>query len=55
MSSVSLGSLDKILNIFKREDLLDFGNGKKIKKMKVAVWNLSTSAPENATMIPKIE
>jgi len=55
MSSVSLGSLDKILNIFKREDLLDFGNKKKIKKMKVAVWNLSTSTPENSTMIPKIE
>ena len=55
MSSVSLGSLDKILNIFKREDLLDFGNKKKIKKMKIAVWNLSTSTPENSTMIPKIE
>lgn len=54
MTSVDLGSLNKLLNIFKREDLLDFGDGQKIKKMKVAVWNLSTSLPEMSTMIPKI-
>ena len=54
MSSSDLGSLDKLLNIFKRNDLLTFGNGKKIKKMKVAVWNLSTNAPEFSTMIPKM-
>lgn len=54
MTSADLGSLNKLLNTFKREDLLDFGDGKKIKKMKVAVWNLSTSSPELSTMIPKI-
>lgn len=54
MSSADLGSLDKLLNIFQRNDLLIFGNEKKIKKMKVAVWNLSTNAPEFSTMIPKI-
>lgn len=54
MTSADLGSLNKLLNTFKREDLLDFGDGKHIKKMKVAVWNLSTSTPEMSTMIPKL-
>ena len=54
MSSESLGSLDKILNNFQRQDLLDFGDGKKIKSMRVAVWNLSASSPEMSTMIPKM-
>ena len=54
MTSADLGSLNKLLNTFKREDLLDIGEGKRIKKMKVAVWNLTTNAPEAATMVPKI-
>ena len=54
LTSADLGSLNKLLNTFKREDLLDFGDGKRIKKMKVAVWNLSTSSPEMSTMIPKM-
>ena len=33
-SAAGLGSLNKLINSFRREDLLDFGNGKKIKKMK---------------------
>lgn len=32
MTSAGLGTLDKLLNIFKREDLLDYGSGKFIKK-----------------------
>jgi len=54
MTSADLGSLNKLLNIHKREDLLDFGNGKKIKKMRVAIWNLNTMSPEQSTMIPKM-
>lgn len=54
MTSSNLGTLNKLLNILKREDLLDFGDGKIIKKMKVAVWNLSTCSPEMSTMVPKI-
>lgn len=54
MTSAELGSLNKLLNIFKREDLLDFGEGKHIKKMKVAVWNLSSNSPDLASMLPKI-
>ncbi len=54
MTSAKLGSLNKILNTFKREDLLDFGDGKRIKKMKVAIWNLSTNTPEVTSMLPKL-
>ena len=54
MTSANLGSLNKILNVYKREDLLDFGDGKKIKKMRVAVWNIVTNTPDASTMIPKI-
>jgi len=35
LSSVGLGSLNKILNNLSRTDLLDFGDGKKIKKCKL--------------------
>ena len=54
LTSQDLGALNKILNIFKREDLLDFGDGKIIKKMKVAVWNIKSASPEQSTMVPKI-
>jgi len=54
MSSLGLGSLNKLLNSFMRYDLLDFGNGKKIKKMRVAKWNIKTNAPDMISMIPKI-
>lgn len=54
LTSTDLGSLDKILKTFHREDLLDFGDGKKVKKMKIGVWNIDTNAPEAATLIPKI-
>lgn len=54
MTSANLGSLDKLLNVYNREDLLDFGEGKRIKKMKIGVWNLSTNTPELSTIIPKI-
>ncbi|MEG1669157.1 hypothetical protein [Chryseobacterium sp.] len=54
MTSAELGSLNKILKTFKREDLLDFGDGRKMKKMKVAVWDLSSSSPDLINMIPKL-
>ena len=54
MSSLGVGSLNKLLNAFKREDLLDFGNGKKIKKMIVAKWDIRTNAPDMMSMVPKI-
>lgn len=54
MTSAELGTLNKLLNIFKREDLLDFGDGKRIKKMKISVWNTSSSSPDLTSMIPKL-
>lgn len=53
-TATSLGSLNKIFNIFNREDMLDFGDGKKIKKMKIAVWNINSNSPDFNTLIPKI-
>lgn len=53
-TSADLGSLNKIMNIFKREDLLDFGDGKFIKKMKIAKWNIMTNSPDFQSMFPKI-
>ena len=35
LSSLNIGSLNKLLNVFRREDLLNFGDGKKIKRMRV--------------------
>lgn len=53
-TSAELGSLNKIMKVFKREDLLDFGDGKRIKKMKIAKWNLMTNSPDFQSMIPKL-
>ena len=53
-TSKDLGSLNKILNVFHREDLLDFVDGKKIKKMKVAIWNINTKTPDISSIVPKI-
>jgi hypothetical protein len=54
LTSADLGSLNKLLNVYNREDLLDFGDGMKIKKMKIGVWNLSGKAPDVGTIYPKI-
>lgn len=54
LSSDSLGSLNKLLNSFRREDLLDFGNGKKIKKMRVGKWDVLRNAIDFNSLVPKI-
>lgn len=54
LSSVGLGSLNKLLNSFIREDLLDYGMGKKIKKMKVGKWDVSKNTIDFGTLVPKI-
>lgn len=54
LSSSDLGSLNKLMNVYYREDLLDFGDGKTIKKMKIGVWNISTNSPEVGMIYPKI-
>lgn len=54
LSSAALGSLNKLLNSFKREDLLDFGDGKKIKKMRVGKWDATKNSIEYNSLVPKI-
>lgn len=54
LSSKGLGSLEKILKNLNREDMLDYGDGKKIKKMKIAKWDIIRNTIDNNTFIPKI-
>jgi hypothetical protein len=54
LTSADLGSLNKLLNVYRREDLLDFGDGRIIKKMQLGVWNIDTNAPQMETLLPKI-
>ncbi len=54
LSSAGMGSLDKILKNLNRTDLLDFGNGKKIKKMQVAKWDIKRNSIDYNTLVPKI-
>lgn len=53
-SSAGLGSLNKLINSLRREDLLDFGDGKKIKKMKIAKWDVAKNTVDLHSLIPKI-
>ena len=54
LSSKGLGSLDKILNNLKRTDLLTFGDGKQIKQMQVAKWDLNIKGIDFRTLVPKL-
>lgn len=54
LSSAGIGSLNKILNNLSRTDLLDFGNGKKIKKMQVAKWDITSNAIDFRSLVPRL-
>ena len=54
LSSEGLGSLNKLLNTFRREDLLDFGDKKRIKKMRVGKWDVRTNSVDYLTLIPRM-
>jgi hypothetical protein len=54
LSSAGTGSLNKILNNLHRTDLLDFGDGKRIKKMQVGRWDLSSNSIDYRTLVPKL-
>lgn len=53
LSSKGLGSLNKVLNLLKREDLLDFGSGKRIKKIRVAKWDADRNTVDYHSIVPK--
>lgn len=54
LTSEDIGSLRKLITGFKREDLLDFGDGKRIKKMKVGRWEVSKDRPDLSSFLPRI-
>ena len=54
LTSKDMGSLRKLLLGFNREDLLDFGDGKKIKKMKVGIWDVKKQMPDFSNLFPRI-
>lgn len=54
LTSEDLGSLNKLLNAFHREDLLDFGDKKKIKKMRVGKWDVKKNCIDFPSLIPKL-
>lgn len=54
LTSADLGSLRKMLMSFRREDLLDFGDGKKIKKMRVGKWDMTKNIPDWSSVVPKM-
>ena len=54
LSSAGLGSLNKILNNLSRVDLLEFGDGRTIKKMQVGKWDVKRASVDYQTITPKI-
>lgn len=54
LSSDGLGSLTKVLNNLNREDLLDYGSGRRIKKINVAKWDITKDGIDSHSFIPKI-
>lgn len=54
LSSSGLGGLKKVLINLGREDLLDYGSGKTIKKIKVAKWDLTRESIDNHSIVPKL-
>lgn len=55
LSSDNLGSLNKLLNAFRRDDLLNFGDGRKIKKMRVGKWDVIKNTLDYNSLVPKIQ
>ena len=54
LSSVGIGSLNKVLNNLARHDLLDIGDGRRIKKMRVGRWDLIRNAVDVNSLVPKL-
>lgn len=53
LSSLGLGSLNKILNNLSRTDLLLFGDGRRIKSMIVGKWDIGRKSVDPNSLIPK--
>lgn len=53
MSSLGMGSLNKILVNLHREDLLEYGRYM-MKKLHVSAWDILSNCPDMKTMVPRI-
>lgn len=54
LSSAGMGSLNKILNNLQRTDLLRYGDGRIIRTMQVAKWDLNRNSIDYKTLVPKV-
>ncbi|MBO4690293.1 MAG: hypothetical protein J5621_05410 [Paludibacteraceae bacterium] len=54
LSSGGMGSLNKIFNNLHRTDLLSYGDGKLLKKMQVAKWDITKNSLDYKTLVPKL-
>lgn len=54
LSSVGLGSLEKVLKNLGRTDLLSFGEGKIIKNMQVGKWDTVRNTIDHNSLVPKM-
>ena len=54
LSSKDLGSLNKIFDNLNRTDLLEFGDGKTIKRMRIGKWDITRNSIDYNTLIPKL-
>lgn len=54
LTSADLGTLDKVLNHLSREDMLDYGDRRIVKKMKVARWDITRQTIDENSVVPKI-
>ena len=43
-----------MLNNLGRVDLLDFGDGRRIKKMQVGQWDITSDSIDFRTIVPKL-
>lgn len=54
LTSGDLGGLYKMINVFHREDLLSYGDGKHIKRMKIGRWDVTKGCIDQNSLIPKM-
>ena len=54
LTPAGLGTLVKLLENQNREDLLDYGNGKHIKKIKISRWIIERNMPDYNKIIPRM-
>lgn len=47
-------SLNKIMNNLHRTDLLEIGDGKKIKKIQIGKWDVGNNSIDYHSLVPKI-